>query len=162
MKLVQEHAYGEGLRRPSSTPQETNSASKSRRSSMLSRVGSHQVSSELWAHHISDACKDLPHCPGPAAPKGAHVNLTDQAAFPRCMHAEPSSRSAPHAGQQAVHENSMVTGAFVYASKITFCMLMKKEKKNHYIFSSQVRADQMPGPPTGGPADVYTLSTHAS
>ena len=38
----------------------------------------------------------------------------------------------------------------------------KKKKKNHYIFSSQPRADQMPCPPWGGPADVYTLSKHAS
>ena len=30
-----------------------------------------------------------------------------------------------------------------------FCMMEKKKKmmKNHYIFSSQPRADQMPGPP---------------
>ena len=42
---------------------------------------------------------------------------------------------------------------------------MKKKKKNHYILSGQLRADQMPGPPREGQL-VWTLmnilSKHAS
>ena len=29
-------------------------------------------------------------------------------------------------------------------------VIQKKKKENHYIFSSQLRADQMPGPPREG------------
>ena len=40
-------------------------------------------------------------------------------------------------------------------------MLQKKKKKNHYLFSSQLRADQMRGPPREGQL-MWTpfLNTH--
>ena len=121
---MQEHAYGEGLRRPSSTSRETNSASNSRRSSMLSRLGSHQVSLTLCMHHLSGACNSLLHCPGTVAPKGLMSILQTRQSAPRGMHGDASSRSSPHAGQHEAHEHSMVTGAFAHASKAAFCMLM--------------------------------------
>ena len=36
------------------------------------------------------------------------------------------------------------------------------QKKNHYIFSSQLRADQMPGPPREGQLMCTLFSKHAS
>lgn len=40
-------------------------------------------------------------------------------------------------------------------------LLLEKKKKNHYIFSSQPRADQMPGPPREGQLMcTLFLSTH--
>ena len=38
----------------------------------------------------------------------------------------------------------------------------EEEEESLRLFPSQLRADKMPGPPTGGPADVYTLPKHAS
>ena len=41
------------------------------------------------------------------------------------------------------------------------CPCMSKKKKKHYIFSSQLRADEMPGPPREGQL-MWTLflNTH--
>ena len=55
-----------------------------------------------------------------------------------------------------------MSGGLLYTQKaVSPSESAQKKKKNHYIFSSQLRADQMPGPPRKGQLMwTFFLNTH--
>ena len=74
----------------------------------------------------------------------------------------PATRLPMSTASRAVSSFELRSHLLVSAIVLLCMMEEGKMKKNYHIFSSQLRADQMPGPPMGGPADVDNFSKHPS
>ena len=62
----------------------------------------------------------------------------------------------PRHHMRVPHLHQRCAPSALLALQLLPCSVLKKEKKNHYIFSSQRRADQMLGPPWEGQL-MFTL-----
>ena len=69
--------------------------------------------------------------------------------------------STGHSWQFSIGHSWQYILAYITMGTQMVPMHLQKKKKNHYIFSSLLRADQMPGPPREGQLMwTFFLNTH--